>query len=168
MVSRTIVLMGVSGCGKTTVGRALAERAGAVFVDADDLHPVENVKRMAAGVALDDEARGPWLDAVADEIARHRAAEHDLVIACSALKRAYRDRLREVGPLRFVLLDVPEAVLRERLDDRTGHFMSASLLRDQLATLERPGPDEPDTLVVDGTSPLTSLVPAIIAALTVL
>jgi gluconokinase len=154
MPAPTIVVMGVSGCGKTTVGRALADARGAVFIDADDLHPPENVARMAAGVPLDDEARAPWLDAVAAAIAARTEAGDEVVVACSALTRSYRDRLRAAGPLRFVLLDAPEPVLRERLAERAGHFMPASLLADQLDTLERPGPDEPDAVVVDGSLPI--------------
>ena len=158
MSDPTIVVMGVSGCGKTTVGRSLAEARGAVFIDADDLHPPENLTRMAAGVPLDDEARAPWLDAVAAAIAARTQAGESVVVACSALRRRYRERLREVGPVRFVLLDAPEGLLRDRLADRVDHFMPVSLLADQLATLERPGPDEPDALIVDGTLPLDELV----------
>jgi len=158
MTDPTIVVMGVSGCGKTTVGRSLAEARGAVFIDADDLHPPENLTRMAAGVPLDDEARAPWLDAVAAAIAARTQAGESVVVACSALRRRYRERLREVGPVRFVLLDAPEGLLRDRLADRVDHFMPVSLLADQLATLERPGPDEPDALIVDGTLPLDELV----------
>jgi gluconokinase len=168
MAAPTVVIMGVSGCGKTTLGRALAEARGAEFIDADDLHPQENVARMAAGEPLDDEARGPWLDAVAVAIVARTRTGAEVVVACSALRRRYRDRLREAGPMQFVLLDVPEALLHDRMAARPGHFMPSSLLTDQLATLERPGPDEPDAMVVDGTVPLTSLVPAITAALTVL
>lgn len=160
----TIVVMGVSGSGKTAVGRALAHRWGASFVDADDLHPPENVERMAAGRALDDAARGPWLDAVADAIARPRSGGGQLVVACSALRRRYRARLREAGPLQFVLLDAPESVVRERLAERTGHFMPASLLADQLATLEHPGPDEPDAVIVDASGPLPTVLERVDAA----
>jgi gluconokinase len=164
----TVVAMGVSGCGKSTVGRALAEARSAVFIDADDLHPPTNLERMAAGVPLDDDARAPWLDAVAAAITARTGAGDEVVVACSALRRRYRDRLREAGPMRFVLLDAPEGVLRERLAERLDHFMPVSLLADQLATLERPGPDEPDAVVVDAALPLRALVPTITTALAVL
>jgi gluconokinase len=158
MTDPTVVVMGVSGCGKSTVGRALAEARRAVFIDADDLHPPENLARMAAGVPLDDEARAPWLDAVAAAITARSGAGDSVVVACSALRRRYRDVLREAGPVQFVLLDASEALLRDRLAERPDHFMPASLLADQLATLERPGPDEPDAMVVDGSRSLDDIV----------
>ncbi|HET8612073.1 MAG TPA: gluconokinase [Sphingomonas sp.] len=139
-----LVMMGVSGCGKTSVGKALAERIGCVFKEGDELHPAANVGKMKAGHPLNDADRAPWLDAVAGWIAaRERAGEWG-VISCSALKRAYRDRLRRAGAerLRFVLLDPDEATLKARLVHRTGHYMPASLLASQLATLECPAPDE--------------------------
>lgn len=151
--------MGVSGCGKTTVGRALAHRLAVSFVDADDLHPAENVARMAAGIPLDEAARSPWLDAVADAIERQTRDDGGVVVACSALRRRHRDVLRARAPsMRFVLLDAPEAVLRERVAERSGHYMPASLLVDQLATLERPGQDEPDAVIVDSRVDLDELV----------
>ncbi|WP_174298662.1 gluconokinase [Sphingomonas bacterium] len=138
-----IVVMGVSGAGKTEVGRRLAAMLGVPFCEGDALHPAANIARMAAGIALTDEDRAPWLDRVAAWLADHPTG----VAACSALRRAYRDRLRgsASGPKRetlFVLLDVPEALLRARMLHRPGHFMPASLLDSQLATLERPGADE--------------------------
>jgi len=137
-------MMGVSGCGKTTVGRALAERIGCAFKEGDELHPASNVAKMKAGHPLDDADRAPWLDAVAGWIAEREGAREWGVISCSALKRAYRDRLRRAGAerLRFVLLDPDEATLRARLEHRRGHYMPASLLDSQLATLECPDPDE--------------------------
>lgn len=129
--------MGVSGSGKTTVGTLLAERIGVAFEDADDLHPQANVTKMAAGHPLTDEDRAPWLEAVAGWLHEHP----DGVIACSALRRRYRDVLR--GPdVLFALLDGPREVLESRVDHRQGHFMPASLLDSQLATLERPDADE--------------------------
>lgn len=131
--------MGVSGAGKTTTAMALASRLGAVFLDADDLHPAANVAKMAAGVALDDDDRAPWLRAVGEAVAGH---EH-VVVACSALKRRYRDLLRDTAPdLIFVLLVPSDDELARRLAAREGHFMPVSLLRSQLATLEPLGPDE--------------------------
>ncbi|CAI3792072.1 gluconokinase [Pseudarthrobacter sp. MM222] len=130
-----IVVMGVSGAGKTAVGAALAARLGAAFKDADDLHPVPNVEKMRAGVPLTDEDRWPWLRLVGEEL----AAQHPqgIVVACSALKRAYRDAIREAAPsTRFILLKVDPSVLKERLVQRPGHFMPPSLLTSQLETLE--------------------------------
>lgn len=146
-----IVMMGVSGSGKTSVGAALAARLGCGFEEGDTLHPAANIAKMRAGIPLDDADRAPWLDAVAAWIADRMAAGAGGVVACSALKRAYRDRLRRAGgaALRFVLIDPPPDVLRDRLGARTGHFMPASLLDSQLATLERPAPDE-HALVVRG------------------
>ena len=131
--------MGVSGAGKSVVGERLAAALGAPFCEGDTLHPPENVAKMHAGVPLTDADRAPWLDRVAAWLAEHPAG----VVSCSALKRVYRDRLRLAAPdARFVLLDVPEAVLAERLAHRPAHFMPAALLDSQLATLERPGADE--------------------------
>lgn len=137
-----LVVMGVSGCGKTTLGKALAARLGAGFVDADDLHPPANRAKMARGEALTDGDRAPWLDLVAG-VLRNRAP---VVVACSALRRAYRDRLREAGEVRFLHLAAPREVIAARLAARQGHFMPASLLDSQYATLEPPGPDEAVTL----------------------
>ena len=127
--------MGVSGAGKTAVGAALAARLGAAFKDADDLHPLPNVEKMAAGVPLTDEDRWPWLRLVGAELAAEHP--HGIVVACSALKRAYRDAIRAAAPsTRFILLKVDPSVLMERLVQRPGHFMPPSLLTSQLETLE--------------------------------
>ncbi|MBK5221633.1 MAG: AAA family ATPase [Acidimicrobiia bacterium] len=147
-----VVVMGVSGAGKSTIGRALARRRRAEFVEGDLLHPPENVARMRAGLPLDDDAREPWLDAIARVIADHCRSGDPAVIACSALRRRYRERLRTAGPVRFVLLDVSAGVLLGRVTDRAHEFMPASLLDDQLATLEPPADDEVDVVVV-GTRP---------------
>jgi gluconokinase len=151
-----VVVMGVSGAGKTTVGRALAAALAWPFVEADELHPAANLAKMSRGEPLDDDDRAPWLEAVAT---RMRALE-DGVVACSALRARYRDRLRVRPDVRFVLLDVPEALLAERLTRRKGHYMPASLLPSQLATLER----TPDVLVVDAAQPTDAVVAAIRAA----
>jgi gluconokinase len=127
-----IVIAGVSGCGKTTVGTLLAERLGCEFADADDFHPPENIAKMRAGIPLDDADRAGWLDALGCFL----AGRERVVLACSALKRRYRDRLRELGgELRFFVLEVERAVLAGRLEARE-HFMPASLLDSQLAILE--------------------------------
>lgn len=137
-----IVLMGVAGSGKTTVGRLLAGRLGYPFRDADEFHPAANVAKMSSGTPLTDDDRWPWLDAIG--AALHRAAGSGIVVTCSALKRVYRDRIRTAAgrPVAFVLLDGPRALLADRIGRRQGHFMPASLLDSQLATLERPGPGE--------------------------
>jgi len=138
-----VVLMGVSGCGKTEVGRQLAARLGWRFCDADDFHPAANVERMRAGIPLTDADRLPWLDVLA-AVVRGGLAEGDgLVLACSALARRYRERLGLPHPaVLLVHLDGPAAVIRSRLEARAGHFMPPALLESQCAALERPGPDE--------------------------
>lgn len=142
-MDRRLLVMGVSGAGKTTLAEALARRLGHAFVDADDLHPPGNRAKMSAGKPLDDADRAPWLDAVAQVIAGWAAIGQGGVIACSALKRAYRDRLRAADPgLVTIHLDVEEAELRRRLARRRGHFFPAELLASQLAVLEPPTRDE--------------------------
>ena len=132
--------MGVSGAGKSAVGAALAAALGVPFVDGDDLHPEANVARMAAGISLTDADRAPWLERVGAALA---AAPDGLVVACSALKRAYRDAIRIAVPdAAFVHLAGSSALLRRRLDARAGHFMPTALLDSQLATLEPLDPDE--------------------------
>lgn len=127
-----IIIAGVSGSGKSTVGKLLAERLGCGFADADDFHPPENIAKMKAGIPLDDADRAGWLDA----LGRHLADRDSIVLACSALKRIYRDRLRELaGELEFVVLVLDKESLMQRLESRE-HFMPASLLESQLATLE--------------------------------
>ncbi len=137
----TIVVMGVSGCGKSTVGRALAAALGLPFIEGDELHPPRNVALMAAGTPLTDEDRLDWLQAVAAALAA--AADTGAVAACSALKRRYRDTLRSGAPaLRVVHLTGDPALLGERLRRRAGHYMPASLLQSQLDILEPPQADE--------------------------
>ncbi|MBT8162905.1 MULTISPECIES: gluconokinase [Arthrobacter] len=144
MVVPPIVVMGVSGSGKSAVGRALALSLGAAFLDADDLHPASNKALMAAGTALTDADRFPWLRAVAAALAGSWNADRPPVVACSALKRTYRDLLRETVPeLLFVYLHGDTGTIAGRLADRDDEFMPASLLASQIDTIEPPGPDEP-------------------------
>jgi gluconokinase len=138
-----LVVMGVSGSGKSTIAAAIAARAGALFLDADDFHPSENTAKMAAGSPLSDDDRRPWLAAVGDEIAR-RTAEGDVVVmACSSLKRSYRDTIREhAGAVTFAHLNGGPELLAMRVGQRVGHFMPPSLLATQLEILEQLQPDE--------------------------
>ena len=134
-----IVVMGVSGCGKSTVGQMLAERLDAKFVDGDDLHPEENKAKMAAGIALNDEDRWGWLDKVGSVLAE----SENVVIACSALKVVYRDRIRAAAEgVKFIHLAGERKILESRLNNRQNHFMPASLLDSQLSTLQPLQKDE--------------------------
>jgi gluconokinase len=158
-----IVVMGVSGCGKSTVGAALALRLGTEFVEGDAFHPPENVARMAAGTPLTDADRAGWLRTLAAHIAL--AAPRGVVVSCSALKRSYRDVLRTgSAALRFVWLDLPRAELEARMAKRTGHYMPASLLESQLATLEAPSADEA-AIRIDGTQATDTIVAEALAHL---
>ncbi|HEY6894317.1 MAG TPA: gluconokinase, partial [Rhodanobacteraceae bacterium] len=144
-----IVVMGVTGAGKTTIGSALAGTLGWRFVDGDDLHPSANVAKMRAGVPLTDADRAPWLAAIEAVIARAIERREHLVIACSALKQHYREILRDGRHgVRFVYLDVTPAVAVARASHRTGHFAGPALVASQFAALEPPA----DAFVVDGTS----------------
>lgn len=137
------VVMGVSGCGKTTVGELLAAELDAEFLDGDALHPASNIEKMAAGIPLDDEDREPWLREIGTRLGAAVAAGRTLVIGCSALKRSYRDLIRAAAAdTRFVHLHGSRAILDERMTVRDGHFMPTSLLDSQLATLEDLEPDE--------------------------
>jgi gluconokinase len=145
MSTPPLVIMGVSGSGKSTVAAGVAARIdGAVYIDGDDLHPAPNVAKMAAGHPLDDLDRAPWLDAVGRAMAEAVRAGTTPVMACSALKRAYRQRILAQEPAAvFVLLEVEREELERRMRLRKGHFMPASLLDSQLATIEPLASDEP-------------------------
>ena len=153
-----VVVMGVSGCGKSAVADGLGAALGVAVVDGDHLHTLEAVATMRAGTPLTDADRWPWLDRIGAALA---APMQGCVVSCSALRRAYRDRLRAACPgLRFVFLDGDAALIGARLQARQGHYMPAALLASQLATLERPGADEPDVQRVDIAAPLAEVVAA--------
>jgi gluconokinase len=159
-----IIVMGPAGAGKTAVGQALATAAGWRFLEGDDYHTAANVEKMSHGIPLDDNDRRPWLAALRDEIAREIHRGGHAILACSALKHAYRESLRvkDAPPnaVRFVYLDVPRAVLAERLAARKHHFAPPELLDSQLATLEKPR----DALWVDGTRPIPDIVARVMAS----
>jgi len=149
-----LVVMGVAGSGKTTVGELLAEKLGVRFHDADEFHPQANKEKMSAGIPLVDEDRWPWLDAIGAAI-RATPDAQPIVVSCSALKRVYRDRIRKAASrsVTFVHLDGPKALLAERIGGRKGHFFPPRLLDSQLATLEPLQPEEPGLVVSIGQTP---------------
>lgn len=138
-----VIVMGVAGSGKTTLARALAAKQGWRFLEGDDFHSEENIRLLTSGVALTDEQRAPWLNAIANWIAQCEATGEGAAVSCSALKRRYRDVLRAGRrDVHFVMLDGATERIAQRLHQRQGHFMSVQLLQSQLNTLERPAPDE--------------------------
>lgn len=159
---KLIIIMGVSGAGKTYIGRALAARLGWTFLDADDFHPPANVDKMRAGEPLTDADRAPWLDALHRAIADRAAAGESTVLACSALKQGYRDRLATgLTNVRWVHLRVGSATARMRLAQRANHFMPVNLIDSQFEALEPPR----DALVVNGEQPADRVIEAIVIAL---
>jgi carbohydrate kinase (thermoresistant glucokinase family) len=160
-----LVVMGVSGVGKTTLAKALAGRLGWPFQEGDDLHPAANIAKMKAGIPLTDTDRGPWLDAIAGWIDGQFDVGRSGVITCSALKRAYRDRLAADRPrVTFVFDQLDEEAAAARIVGRKGHFMPPSLLASQFADLEPPDPDEP-VITVDGAAPIEAQVDAVVRRL---
>jgi len=163
--ARIVVVMGVAGAGKTTVGRELARRLGWRFQEGDALHPPENVAKMRTGHPLDDDDRAPWLMSIAAQVDAWRDEDLCGVVTCSALKRAYREAIIGERPgVRLIYLCGPRHVLAERLRARSGHFMLASLLDSQLATLEPPEPRE-NAIAVSIEMPVAAIVATIVAAL---
>lgn len=161
----TLVVMGVSGSGKTTVAQRVAARLGWPYAEGDDFHPDSNVAKMRSGVPLQDEDRWPWLRAVAAWIGAHEQAGRSAVVTCSALKRSYRELLLAGHPsVFFVHVTVTPRMLRERVEHRHGHYMPPSLLASQLATLEPLAPDEPG-LVLPGDALPDEVVDALVLAL---
>jgi gluconokinase len=137
-----VIIFGVSGAGKTTVGKLLARELGWHFLEADDFHPEANIEKMRSGHPLTDEDRWPWLERLRKQIERSLAVGEDAVLACSALKRAYRDRLRVSDEVKFVFLRGDYALVERQLRSRHGHFMNSALLQSQFDDLEEPRPDE--------------------------
>lgn len=155
--------MGVSGSGKSTLGEALARALGLPFVEGDSLHDAHNIAKMRAGLPLDDADRAGWLEQIAARLGDRQRYPHGLVVTCSALRRVYRDRLRgATGDLRFLFLCINAADAHQRLQRRAHHFMPASLVPSQFATLEPPGPGETDSVTLDaGAAPASVLASAL-------
>jgi gluconokinase len=160
-----MVVLGVSGSGKTTVGMAVAEQLGVPFLEGDDFHPAANLAKMSVGHPLDDADREPWLRALAERIRQSAEAREGLVLACSALKRAYRDELRSAADARLwcLYLALDRATAWDRVARRTGHFMPAGLVDSQFETLEPLQPDEPG-MTLDATADLPALLSRVRAA----
>ena len=160
-----IVIMGVSGCGKTTIARSLARNLRVRFLDADKFHPASNIEKMSSGTPLTDADREPWLDDVGARLAKAAGEKDVAVLACSALRRTYRERLKRAAglDLLFILLDGSKEVLQRRVGRRTSHFMPATLLDSQLATLERPEPDE-RAFAVNISQPVKKMIEEILKA----
>jgi len=153
--------MGVAGSGKTAVGSRVTKRLDWLFLDADDFHPPANVEKMKRGIPLDDNDRAPWLERMHSELRRQIDEGHSVVLACSALKDSYRQKLRDHLPeVRFVFLDVDQSTLLERLQKRQAHFFPKELLDSQLATLQRPH----GAFVVDANRPIDEVVDSIVEA----
>jgi gluconokinase len=143
-----VIVFGVSGAGKTTIGKRLAEELGWQFLEADDFHPRANIDKMRSGHPLADEDRWPWLERLREQITSSVSAKENAVLACSALKRAYRDRLRVSDDVKFIFLRGDYALIENQLRHRHGHFMNPDLLRSQFADLEEPRSDE-DALTIE-------------------
>jgi carbohydrate kinase (thermoresistant glucokinase family) len=164
-VTTVIFIVGVSGSGKSTLMQALTDALGWPGIEADDLHGSSNVEKMRAGVPLTDADRWPWLDRVAAEVTRRTAHGQPVVVACSALKRAYRDRLRAAAPdSLFVYLEGNRTVIEERLRRRQGHFMSPALIDSQFATLEPPDVTE-HAITIPANHPIEDSVHQVAAAI---
>ncbi len=161
-----LIVMGVSGSGKTSIGEGIAARLNVHFIEGDALHPAANVEKMSKGIPLTDEDRWPWLEKIGQEIAASLGKGEGIAVSCSALKRIYRERLRAAagGHLYFVYLDGSKELLTKRMGERKGHFMPASLLESQLQTLEVPT-GEPGVVTVDIDDTIDGIVEASIKAL---
>ncbi|SDI06429.1 gluconokinase [Pseudomonas panipatensis] len=160
---QALLIMGVAGCGKSSVSQTLCRLSGAHGIEGDAFHPADNIRKMSAGIPLTDEDRAGWLASLADELRKSLAAGQRPVLTCSALKHSYRERLREAVPgLGVVFLELTPEVAARRVADRPGHFMPATLIDSQFAALEPPR-DEPLTLVVDATLPVERIAATALA-----
>jgi gluconokinase len=159
MFKGAAIVMGVTSCGKTSVGEGLAQELNCLFIEGDKLHPASNIAKMSAGQALDDDDRWPWLEIIGKAMKAECSAGRGVVASCSSLKKVYRQKLAEAAetPIRFIFLHGSREVMAARMASRKGHFMPNSLLDSQLATLEIPGPDE-NALHLNVELPLDELV----------
>ncbi|NLS18012.1 gluconokinase [Rhizobium sp. P40RR-XXII] len=162
-----IIVMGVSGSGKSSIGEGVAAKLGIHFIEGDALHPAANVEKMSKGIPLTDEDRWPWLEKIGQEISASLAKGEGVAVTCSALKRVYRERLRAAagGHLYFIYLEGSKELLTKRMGERKGHFMPASLLESQLQTLEVPT-GEPGVVTVDIDDTIEGIVEASVKSLT--
>ncbi len=163
MTKPSIIVMGVSGSGKSTIAEQLANKLNVTFVDGDDLHPEENINKMANGTPLNDDDRKPWLQKIHDLIADHQNTGEGIVVVCSSLKKIYRDQLRgtstkAIDGLQFVYLSGSYELILGRMEAREGHFMKADMLKSQFSTLEIPLEDEPDVITVSIDNTLSHIV----------
>jgi gluconokinase len=160
--SLRIIVMGVSGSGKSTLAEGLSKSLGLPMKDGDELHLPESVAKMSAGIALEDADRWPWLDRIANYLANSEQRLHGkagAIVACSALKRIYRDRIRQqAGPVVFLFLDGKPDLIKQRMQDRKGHYMQARLLDSQLQTLEKPSADEIDVIALNINQAVSNLL----------
>jgi len=153
--------MGVAGSGKTAVGKGVAARLNWLFLDADDFHPAANIEKMKHGIPLNDQDRLPWLRALRDELKRLLAEGRSVILACSALKESYRKLLSDdVAPMSFVLLDVDQETIRERLQHRSAHFFPKELMNSQFAALEKPK----DAIIIDARKSLDEVTDRVVQA----
>ncbi len=165
MSGSSIVVMGVCGCGKSTIGEQLANRLGRQFIDGDDLHPRANIQKMAAGQPLNDADRQPWLESIREAAHRFESHNEHGVLVCSALKKDYREQIRKGNKqVTFVFLDGDMALILERMRMRQGHFMKENMVKSQFDTLERPD-HEPQTIVVSIQGSIDQVIDRIVTAL---
>jgi gluconokinase len=158
---KAVILMGVAGSGKTAVGKGVAARLNWLFLDADDFHPAANIEKMKHGIPLNDQDRIPWLRALRDELRRLLAEGRSVILACSALKESYRKLLSDdVAPMSFVLLDVDQETIRERLRHRSAHFFPKELMNSQFAALEKPK----DAIIIDARKSLDEVTDRVVQA----
>ena len=157
-----MILMGVAGSGKTAVGKGVATRLNWLFLDADAFHPVANIEKMKQGIPLNDEDRKPWLRALRDELKRLLAEGRSAILACSALKESYRQSLSDdASAIIFILLDVDQETIRERLQNRSAHFFPKELMQSQFASLEKPK----NAIVIDARKPLDDVIDQVVKAI---